>query len=417
MKVYQKILAFLFAFGFMTAAKAMSQAATPHYYGDVDKNGAVETSDARSVLRFAVGLDDPENDSDSPTVSELADVDKDGRITPADARAALRTAVFLDATIEFASNATKVDEESEPVEDQKPVAEKVTPKSLVDVAKLELGNDGKTYQSFLGYDGPWCASFISWCLRQAANYGFVNENVVVYSTSCTTIADYYKAAGLWHENDGTYKPSAGDLFFLYYTSQPEDATATDAIKIDYNSYGHIGFVVDANDTSITTVEGNTSDVFEDGGQRIYKVRSVNRLLNGGNIAGFVSLKNKITTNDVPPAEKQEEKTKEPIPKTNAGESLGVFECSAYCGCVSCNGEYSDENGAMTATGVYAKPNHTIAVDPSVIPYGTKVIINGITYTAEDCGGSIKGNKIDIFFDSHEAAMSFGLKTFEVFLAE
>ena len=39
---------------------------------------------------------------------------------------------------------------------------------------------------------------------------------------------------------------------------------------------------------------------------------------------------------------------------------------------------------------------TIAVDPRVIPCGTKVIIGGHIFTAEDCGGAIQGNHIDIY---------------------
>ena len=76
--------------------------------------------------------------------------------------------------------------------------------------------------------------------------------------------------------------------------------------------------------------------------------------------------------------------------------------TAYCGCKACSGSY----GNMTATGVVAQPNHTIAVDPTVIPYGTQVEINGIIYTAEDCGGAIKGNKIDIYFEEHWQAEQF-----------
>ena len=52
---------------------------------------------------------------------------------------------------------------------------------------------------------------------------------------------------------------------------------------------------------------------------------------------------------------------------------------------------------ITSTGTKPKWG-TIAVDPSVIPYGTKVYIPqfGQTFIAEDCGGAIKGNKIDIY---------------------
>jgi 3D (Asp-Asp-Asp) domain-containing protein len=63
----------------------------------------------------------------------------------------------------------------------------------------------------------------------------------------------------------------------------------------------------------------------------------------------------------------------------------------------------------------AKANHTIAVDPSVIPYGTKVMINGIIYTAEDCGGAIKGNRIDVYHDTHSEALDFGVQYAEVYL--
>lgn len=58
----------------------------------------------------------------------------------------------------------------------------------------------------------------------------------------------------------------------------------------------------------------------------------------------------------------------------------------------------------TATGTYARRNpegySTVAVDPDVIPLGTKLYIPGYGYAiAEDTGGAIKGNKIDLYFDA------------------
>ena len=58
---------------------------------------------------------------------------------------------------------------------------------------------------------------------------------------------------------------------------------------------------------------------------------------------------------------------------------------------------------MTAT-----TNRTIAVDPTVIPYGSKVVINGQVYVAEDCGGAIKNNRIDIYMGSHAEALNSGV---------
>ena len=59
----------------------------------------------------------------------------------------------------------------------------------------------------------------------------------------------------------------------------------------------------------------------------------------------------------------------------------------------------DIYGRLTSTGAIAEEGRTIAVDPSIIPYGSIVLINGNEYVAQDCGGAIKGNKIDIFVDS------------------
>ncbi len=92
--------------------------------------------------------------------------------------------------------------------------------------------------------------------------------------------------------------------------------------------------------------------------------------------------------------------------------LGNFKITYYCGCQSC----SDDWGTMTATGVTAKEGRTIAVDPKVIPYGTKVMINGRQYIAEDCGGAIKGNRIDIFVNNHERARKAGVDYFDVYIA-
>lgn len=91
--------------------------------------------------------------------------------------------------------------------------------------------------------------------------------------------------------------------------------------------------------------------------------------------------------------------------------LGEFKVTAYCPCEEC----SDEWGYKTSTGAKATEGRTIAVDPKVIPYGSEIVIDGHTYKAEDCGGLIKGNKVDIFFDCHKDVDAYGLQKHDVFL--
>lgn len=94
--------------------------------------------------------------------------------------------------------------------------------------------------------------------------------------------------------------------------------------------------------------------------------------------------------------------------------LGTFRITHYCPCSICCGPWS--NG-ITSTGITATTNRTIAVDPNQIPYGTKVVINGQVYVAEDCGGAIKENCIDIYVATHEEGESKGVYYTEVYMIQ
>ena len=89
--------------------------------------------------------------------------------------------------------------------------------------------------------------------------------------------------------------------------------------------------------------------------------------------------------------------------------LGVCCVTAYCACEVCCGK----SDGITATGTYATQGRTVAVDPSVIPYGSTVWIDGVPYIAEDCGGAIGGTRIDLFFNSHQDAIDWGVRYCEV----
>ncbi len=112
-----------------------------------------------------------------------------------------------------------------------------------------------------------------------------------------------------------------------------------------------------------------------------------------------------------PAE-TEPAAKEPAaPAAVQGRSLGTFRTTGYCPCRHCSGKW----GKRTSTGAVPRSGHTVAVDPRVIPYGTKLMINGTVYTAEDCGGGVKGKHIDIYYDTHSQAQQHGSRSMEVFL--
>ena len=93
------------------------------------------------------------------------------------------------------------------------------------------------------------------------------------------------------------------------------------------------------------------------------------------------------------------------------KNLGKFKLTAYCSCKKCCGK----TDGITSTGTKATQGRTIAVDPKVIGYGSKVKINGKEYVAEDCGGAIKSNHIDVFFNNHQDALDFGVQYANVYI--
>lgn len=94
------------------------------------------------------------------------------------------------------------------------------------------------------------------------------------------------------------------------------------------------------------------------------------------------------------------------PQEAAQTREGVFTITAYCPCEKCCGAYA--NG-YTATGAKATQGVTVAADPDVLPMGTEIELDGHTYTVQDTGGAIAGNRLDLYFDSHEDALRWGVR--------
>lgn len=85
-------------------------------------------------------------------------------------------------------------------------------------------------------------------------------------------------------------------------------------------------------------------------------------------------------------------------------------------------KYENNMSSRTATGVNVKRDpsgySTIAVDPRVIPLGTKLYINGYGYAiAADVGSAIKGNRIDVYFDSLQSCLSWGSRGVDVYIID
>ncbi|MDR7002159.1 LysM peptidoglycan-binding domain-containing protein [Neobacillus niacini] len=96
--------------------------------------------------------------------------------------------------------------------------------------------------------------------------------------------------------------------------------------------------------------------------------------------------------------------------SNSSSKEITVKATAYTAyCEGCSG--------TTATGINIKANpdkKVIAVDPSVIPLGSKVYVEGYGEAiAGDTGGAIKGNRIDVFIPSEQNAVNFGVKQLKV----
>ena len=98
----------------------------------------------------------------------------------------------------------------------------------------------------------------------------------------------------------------------------------------------------------------------------------------------------------------------PSTTVSSNTSGQIYKITAYCPCAKCCGKST----GRTASGKMATANHTIAA-PGRFAFGTKIKINGIVYTVEDRGGAIQGNRIDIYFASHQQALNWGSRYCEI----
>ena len=118
---------------------------------------------------------------------------------------------------------------------------------------------------------------------------------------------------------------------------------------------------------------------------------------------------------------QETTRTETEPSETNSNYLGYFWCTSYCSCAECCQQYAynrptDEQGneiVIGASGQVLTAGRSVAVDTSIIPFGTVLVIDGQEYIAQDTG--VSGNRLDFYYSSHEEALSHANHWCEVYI--
>ena len=159
----------------------------------------------------------------------------------------------------------------------------------------------------------------------------------------------------------------------------------------------------------TTEQGTTSKVLKQGKNGLKEVTYKIKIQNDVEIERTV-LSEKIIkepVNKIVQVQKAVQTTSRAstTPRTAAVPTNGTtYKITAYCSCAKCCGKST----GRTASGTQATAGRTVAA-PANFAFGTKLNIGGQIYTVEDRGGAIKGNKIDIYVNSHAAALQWGVR--------
>lgn len=151
----------------------------------------------------------------------------------------------------------------------------------------------------------------------------------------------------------------------------------------------------------------------------------NKYVNGI-LDSSVVVKDEIVSEPIPRI--VEKGSREQVVATSRGDAryrkVITMNASAYdSGYASTGKRPGHKYYGITASGTKARPG-VVAVDPRVIPLGTKLYIESLDGTkdygfavAEDTGGAIKGNKIDLYFDSYNQCINFGRRNVKVYVLE
>lgn len=138
--------------------------------------------------------------------------------------------------------------------------------AMVELASKQVGNDGKKYWKWWGFNGfvEWCAIFVSWVSNEN---GYIEAGILPKKSGCGSFVRWFKNRGEFKSRNSGYVPKPGDIIFFDYTpSNP---------IID-----HVGIVEYSDGKYVYTIEGNT------GTRPNTRALKKKYAINNGNIYGY-----------------------------------------------------------------------------------------------------------------------------------
>lgn len=222
-------------------------------------------------------------------------------------------------------------------------------------------------------------------------------------TTSTTVADFLKQQGIELKEFDRVEPGLDQTIqedTVINVVRVEKVTDVVEEPVDFA-------VVSKKDSSLT--EGTKKIVQEGKKGRLQKKYEV--VLENGKEVARTLISEEVLAEPTDQIVALGTKPKQEVSRGASGSGK-EFYVTATAYTASCNG-----CSGITATGLdlRANPNaKVIAVDPSVIPLGTKVYVEGYGYAvAADTGGSVKGKRIDVFFPTSSEAYRWGMKRVKI----
>ena len=258
-------------------------------------------------------------------------------------------------------------------------------------------------------------------IRKGRNFSVsVDGNVEIVTTTKKTVREAFEEAGIMVTESDRIEPSL-------------DETVLEGMQVDVYRVLNQQITVDeeipfkSNEVSDSSLDKGKTKIKVKGQnglkRAVYNITTENGIEIKRELVSCVTVKEPVTQ-VVSVGTAQKSKSNSSVPRgtitTNAGKSLNYSKKLTVTATA-----YTDSSGNKTAGGMMPQYG-VIAVDPKVIPLGTKLYVestdDGKSWTygyciAGDTGGAIKGNKIDLFYNSESECVRFGRRTAIVYVLD